>query len=65
MKLLVNNEALEVAGIRLGEVLDELGYRDAVIATAVNGNFVPCRAREALILREGDEVELLAPMQGG
>jgi sulfur carrier protein len=65
MKILVNNEAREIAGPSLAEALDELGYGGAVIATAVNGDFAPARSRASLMLRDGDRVELLAPMRGG
>jgi len=65
MKILVNSEARDVAGPSLAEALDELGYGGTVIATAVNGDFAPARLRAALMLREGDSLELLAPMRGG
>jgi sulfur carrier protein len=65
MNILVNNEAREVTGPSLAEALEELGYAGAVIGTAVNGDFAPARSRAALMLREGDRLELLAPMRGG
>ncbi|MFO1073836.1 MAG: sulfur carrier protein ThiS [Geminicoccaceae bacterium] len=65
MRISVNGEAREVRGRVLAELLDELGYGGAVVATAVNGEFVPVTARPALALAEGDRVEVLAPMQGG
>jgi sulfur carrier protein len=45
--------------------LQELGYAEAVVATAVNGEFVPVGARSNALLAEGDQLEVLAPMQGG
>lgn len=65
MKILVNSEAREVAGPSLADVLKELGYGGAVIATAVNGDLAPARGRADLMLKEGDSLELLAPMRGG
>jgi sulfur carrier protein len=65
MNILVNNEAREIAGPSLAEALDELGYGGAVIATAVNGDFAPARSRASLMLRDGDRLDLLAPMRGG
>jgi sulfur carrier protein len=65
MKILVNSEAREVTGPSLAEALDELGYAGAVIATAVNGDFAPSRLRASVMLRDGDQLELLAPMRGG
>ena len=42
-----------------------LGYSDAIVATALNGEFVPARKREATPVRDGDRIEILAPRQGG
>ncbi len=65
MNILVNNEPRDVAGPTLADALDQLGYGGAVIGTAVNGDFAPARSRGMLMLREGDRLELLAPMRGG
>jgi sulfur carrier protein len=65
MKLLVNNESREVAGRSLAEVMEELGYGGAIIATAVNGDFAPAGRRNAILLKDGDQLEVLAPMRGG
>ncbi len=65
MKITVNSERHEVAGETLASVLDELGYAGAVVATAVNGSFVPIKLRQNTPLKSGDAIEVLAPMQGG
>lgn len=65
MKIAVNGEWREVHAADLAAALQELGFQHAVIATAVNGEFVPVNARGAAALREGDRLEVLAPMQGG
>jgi sulfur carrier protein len=65
MRILVNGAAREVRAADLPAALEELGYGGAVIATAVNGEFVPAADRSAARLTEGDELEVLAPMQGG
>jgi sulfur carrier protein len=65
MKILVNGAWRETAGAELAAVLEELGYRDAVVTTAVNGEFVAAALRRRTPLAEGDRVEVLAPMQGG
>jgi sulfur carrier protein len=49
----------------LAEMLTELGFDGAAIATAVNGTFVPTAARAGTHLQDGDRIEVLAPMQGG
>lgn len=65
MRILVNGASHEIGAADLSAALDELGYRGAVIATAVNGEFVPAADRQASRLAEGDRIEVLAPMQGG
>ncbi len=65
MRILVNGAWRETQAQNLAAALSELGYRDAVVATAVNGSFVAASAREAARLTEGDRLEVLAPMQGG
>jgi sulfur carrier protein len=65
MRIRVNGETREIEAARLAAALDELGYRAARVATALNGVFVPLGQREAQRLAEGDTLEILAPMQGG
>lgn len=61
----VNNEKQSIAASTLFELLEVLDYGDAVVATAVNGNFVPQTMRSETLISDGDNVEILAPMQGG
>jgi sulfur carrier protein len=65
MRILVNGAWHEAAAGELATVLVELGYADAVVATAVNGEFVAAAARPATPIADGDRIEVLAPMQGG
>ena len=65
MKIILNGDAREVHTVSLSAALDELGFGGAVVATAVNGEFVAANARAAMLLAEGDALEVLAPMQGG
>jgi sulfur carrier protein len=65
MKLVVNGEEQEIAAVTLAAALAALELKDATVATALNGEFVPARAREATSLRDGDRIEILAPRQGG
>jgi sulfur carrier protein len=65
MRILVNGASREIQAADLAAALEELGYAGAVIATAVNGEFVPVIERQAARLADGDQVEVLAPMQGG
>lgn len=65
MNIIVNGEAHEVAAATLAAALDALDYGSTVVATAVNGRFVPAAARSETGLADGDRIEIVAPMQGG
>ena len=65
MRILVNGASREVRAADLASALEELGYGGAVVATAVNGEFVPTASRQTVRLADGDRLEVLAPMQGG
>jgi sulfur carrier protein len=65
VRILVNGAWRETVAAELSTVLVELGYGEAVVTTAVNGEFVATGVRPRTRLAEGDRVEVLAPMQGG
>jgi len=65
MKILVNGVWRDTGAADLAGALQELGYADAVVATALNGEFMPAGSRPGARLSDGDRVEVLAPMQGG
>jgi sulfur carrier protein len=65
MKISINGVAKDVTSTNLAAVLHEAGYGDARVATAVNGNFVPVSQRESCSIEAGDQVEIVAPRQGG
>jgi sulfur carrier protein len=65
MKLQLNGEAIETDAKTLVALLEEQGFGEAKVATAVNGQFVPATLRETQPLNENDLIEVLAPMQGG
>lgn len=65
MNIIVNGDAREVTATTLENIMDELGYRGSVVATAVNGWFIAAGARTAKTLCDGDRLEIVAPMQGG
>lgn len=63
--VLVNNEEYAVSATTLADLLDELGYGGARVATALDGVFIPAPGRAAASLGAGARVEVVAPMQGG
>lgn len=65
MRVSLNGEAREVEARTLAEAMTVLGFASAVVATAVNGRFVPATMRGNFQLTDGDEIEVVAPMQGG
>ncbi|MEO9078183.1 MAG: sulfur carrier protein ThiS, partial [Rhodanobacter sp.] len=65
MHILLNGVAQDVHARTLAQALEALGYQQAVVATALNGSFVPASRRDTAALSDGDALEVLAPMQGG
>ena len=65
MNILLNGEAYATDAKTLDELCTRLGFAEAKIATAVNGNFVAAMARPAVELAPSDEIEIVAPRQGG
>ena len=65
MKILLNGAWRDTGAVNLAAALQEFGYADAVVATALNGEFVPTDSRSPTRLTDGDRIEVLAPMQGG
>jgi sulfur carrier protein len=65
MKILVNGAWREAHSARLAPALEELGYGEAVVSTALNGEFIAAAQRAETVLADGDRLEVLAPMQGG
>jgi sulfur carrier protein len=63
--LVVNGAAMAIRATTLAELLDQLDYGAARVATAVNGTFVPSAARAQALLADGDRIEIVAPRQGG
>lgn len=65
MRIVLNGENTDTKARTLAELCEMLGFGDAKIATAVNGDFVPAPGRMAQALAENDNIEIVAPRQGG
>lgn len=65
MHILLNGETLATEARNLGELCASLGFAEAKVATALNGSFVPEAKRVTTPLAPRDEVEIVAPRQGG
>ena len=65
MNIIVNGKNRNIINVNLILALDELGYKEIKLATALNGEFVSVQARDNTSLKEGDKLEVLSPQQGG
>lgn len=65
MILVVNGERQEVGATRIPALLEELGYEGNFFAVAVNREVVRRARWPQVELKEGDEVEIVTPRQGG
>ncbi|MFC5737503.1 sulfur carrier protein ThiS [Sinirhodobacter huangdaonensis] len=64
MNITLNGTPRQTRAATLAALLDEQGLGGKV-ATARNGDFVPAARRATTTLAEGDQIEVVAPMQGG
>jgi sulfur carrier protein len=65
LKILLNGEAFATDAKTLDDLCARLELAEAKIATAVNGSFVAAPARSVTELAPSDEIEIVAPRQGG
>jgi len=65
VEISVNGRGITTRAGTLAALLVEQGLGEERVATALNGDFVPGRARAATPLRAGDRVEILSARQGG
>lgn len=66
MKIIINGEAKTfTTPPDLAQILAEGGFAGMTVAVARNGVFVPRAAYGATTLTDGDDIEIVAPMQGG
>ena len=62
----VNGEIKEVSeNLNVTELIDELGYKTKGFAVAVNTTFVAIDTYSKTMIIENDEIDILAPVQGG
>jgi sulfur carrier protein len=65
LQILLNGEPFTTEARDLASLCAALGFADARIATAVNGGFVAACCRATTRLAPDDEIEIVAPRQGG
>lgn len=65
-QFLVNGQAQACApGLNLADLLEQRGDAPEAVATALNGQFVPRRQREATQLQPGDSLTIFEAITGG
>lgn len=65
MKLILNGEEITSYCSTLEDFCLEGDYISNSIATAINGIFVPRDLRPNTVLEDGDNIEIVVPLQGG
>jgi sulfur carrier protein len=65
LRVIINGEAREIAAERLDALLGELDYEGTHFAIAVNYDVLPKSRWAETPLKDGDEIEIITPRQGG
>jgi sulfur carrier protein len=65
MRVIVNGEQREIASSSVDALLGELEYEGTHFAIAVNYDVVPKSQWAGTKLKNGDEIEIITPRQGG
>ena len=65
MRVTVNGEQREIASQRLDALLGELEYEGSHFAIALNYDVLPRSRWAQTPLKNGDEIEIITPRQGG
>ena len=66
IKVSVNGEVKELEDdLNVSEMIESLEYKVKGFAVAVNTTFVPIAKYDETIIKEGDTIDILAPVQGG
>jgi sulfur carrier protein len=65
MRVIVNGEAREIASRSVDALLGELEYQGTHFAVALNFDVLPKSQWAQTPLKNGDEIEIITPRQGG
>jgi sulfur carrier protein len=65
MRVTVNGEQREIAASHVDALLSELEYEGTHFAIALNFDVLPRSRWAETPLRNGDEIEIITPRQGG
>jgi len=65
MRVIVNGEQREIASRSVDALLSELEYEGTHFAIALNFDVLPRSRWAETALKNGDEIEIITPRQGG
>ena len=66
IKVSVNGEIKELEnGLNVSQMIEALEYKVKGFAVAINTTFVPIAKYQETTIKEGDKIDILAPVQGG
>jgi sulfur carrier protein len=65
MRVIVNGEQREISSVSVDALLSELEYEGTHFAIALNYDVLPKSRWAQTPLRNGDEIEIITPRQGG
>ena len=65
MRVIVNGEPREISSARVDALLGELEYEGTHFAIALNYDVLPRSRWSETPIRNGDEIEIITPRQGG
>ena len=65
MRVTVNGEQREISSASVDALLGELDYEGTHFAIALNYDVVPRSCWADTFLKNGDEIEIITPRQGG
>ena len=65
MNIILNGENITTFESTLEGLCVSRGFESDAVATAMNGIFVPRDLRINTVLEDGDQIEILMPLQGG
>jgi sulfur carrier protein len=65
MRVIVNGEQREIASSSVDQLLGELEYEGTHFAIALNYDVLPRSRWAQTTLKNGDEIEIITPRQGG
>jgi sulfur carrier protein len=66
ISIVVNGEKVQMRDeVNIEDMITLLGYKEKSFAVAINNTFVPLDEYRECKIKDGDSIEILAPMVGG